>query len=433
MTKINHKILSLFVLCSLLSSINAYAQNEEGKSGTVYSSYGSGFPLQNNTAQEKGMGIMGVSFNDLGSPGLANPAFWGIGIYSRVAANFDFTSYSLKDSQVSGSNSLLKVGSFQAVFPISKNRLGMSIALYPETRSSYNVNSLQTLEIGNNSSEYFTNRTGTGGATKFEVGLGAKINKNFSIGYAPSYSFLTERENETVFFTDGGSSVNNVTERTNGTSVSHRFGLLFNAKNLFKNNDALQIGATLTLPTTFDAKRKAETVKEVGDDVEIVQIGNEMSGEVSLPLKMGGGVSYFLNRKFNASIEFQLEKWDEARYEFSSSEEAAFKNKNTYGFGFQYHPYKSNSSKFLSKFKYSAGISYDTGHLQIRNTDIETLWFSAGLGLISPTFRSSSSFDLSFQYGLRGSVSNDLVKENIFGINLSVNLTELMFLRRKLN
>lgn len=433
MIKINGKILSLFILCGFVISSSVYGQDEEGKSGTVYSSYGSGLPLLNNTAQEKAMGIMGISFNDLGSPGLANPAFWGIGIYSRVAANFDFTSYSLKDSQASGSNSLLKVGSFQAVFPISKNRLGMSIALYPETRSSYNVNSLQTLEIGTTSSEYFSNRTGTGGATKFEVGFGAKITKNFSIGYAPSYSFLTEKENETVFFIDGESSVNNVTERTNGTSVSHRFGLLFNTKNVFNNNDAFQIGATLTLPTSFDAKRKAETVKQVGEEVEIVQIGDEVNGEVSLPLKIGGGVSYFLSPKFNASAEFQVEKWDEARYEFSTSEETAFKNRNTYGFGFQYHPYKTNSSKFLSNFKYSAGISYDTGHLQIRNTDIETLWFSAGLGLISPTFRSSSSFDLSFQYGLRGSVSNDLVKENIFGINLSVNLTELMFLRRKLN
>ena len=80
-----------------------------------------------------------------------------------------------------------------------------------------------------------------------------------------------------------------------------------------------------------------------------------------------------------------------------------------------------------------AGVSYDTGHLTINDKDIETLWFSAGFGLLSLNSRSASSFDLSFQYGIRGTKSNSLVKENIFGINLSVNLTELMFLQRKLN
>ncbi len=101
------------------------------------------------------------------------------------------------------------------------------------------------------------------------------------------------------------------------------------------------------------------------------------------------------------------------------------------GLGTQYHPYQLGSEKFLSKFKYSAGVTYDTGHLTIDNQNIETLWFSAGLGILSP--RSRSSVDVSFRYGLRGTTSANLVQERIWAINLSVNLAELMFFRPKLN
>jgi len=424
------KILFLFINCILLTGL-VYGQNDEGKSGTVYSRFGTGIPLTNNTATERSMGIIGVSFSEAGSPSLANPAFWGSGVFSRIAANFDFTSYSIEDSTSTGVNSLLKIGSFQAVFPLSKNKLGLSIALYPETRSSYNVNSIQSLSIGNETEDFLSNRTGSGGITKFEVGLGYRVFKNFSVGYAPSYSFLTEKENESVSFNNTATNI--TTQRTNGTSFSHRFGVLFGGRNIFSSEDVIQLGGTLTLPTNFNAKRETETTKIVGTQEEIVQLGSSISRDVSLPLKVGAGVTYFLNSKFNASVEFQSAKWGDADYGFSDRDENAFKDKNVFGMGFQFHPYKSRSTNFLANFKYSAGISYDTGHLKVNGNDIETLWFSAGLGLLSPNLRSSSSFDLSFQYGIRGTTNQGLVKENIFGINLSVNLTELMFLRRKLN
>lgn len=426
-------VIGCLLITVVLTSENTFGQSDEGKSGTVYSKYGTGLPLLNNTAQEKGMGIIGVSFNDISSPGLHNPAFWSKGIYTRVAANFDFTSYSIKDFSGEGNNSLLNIGSFQAVFPLSKDKLGLSVALFPETRTSYNVNSSQVIPFGTGSTEYFSNRTGTGGITKFEVGLGYKINNTISVGYAPSYSFLTEKENRSVVFIDGRVSSNLTTRSVNGTSFSHRFGLLLNKRSVFSKSDLIQFGASLTLPTNYDATRTTNTRKNVGSASEIVQIGGTEMADVSLPTKVAAGFTYFLNPKFNASAEIQFENWEEAKYEFSNSDEGAFKNRKVIGTGFQYHPYRGRSAKFLSNFKYSAGVTFDSGHLEISNEEVSTLWFSAGLGLVSPNLRTGSSFDLSFQYGLRGTTRGGLVKENIFGINLSVNLTELMFLQRKLN
>jgi len=96
----------------------------------------------------------------------------------------------------------------------------------------------------------------------------------------------------------------------------------------------------------------------------------------------------------------------------------------------KFYPFASGSDKFLSQFKYSVGATYDTGHLEVNGEDINTLMFSAGLGLLSPN--SNSSIDISLEYGFRGTNSQNLVKEDIWGVNVSLNLAELFFFRPKL-
>ena len=185
----------------------------------------------------------------------------------------------------------------------------------------------------------------------------------------------------------------------------------------------------------FDSKLNSETEKVIdGEDVKVQLSGEEM-GDISLPLEFGTGLTYFFNSNISVTAEGKLEKWSATKYDFSAEEKNALKDRLQLGFGTSIIPknYQRPNSSFFSSFKYSAGVSYDTGYLMINDKEIQTLWFSAGLGLISPDSRSASSFDISFQYGLRGTKTNSLVKENIFGINLSVNLTELMFLQRKLN
>lgn len=425
-----------FISLALLFFVSeGTSQSSEISAGTEYSYFGIGFPVLNNTALERGMGIEGISFNELQSPGLANPGFWGRGSYSRATMNFDFKTFSISGSDVSAQRTLLEVGSFQAVFPISKNRLGLSVSLYPEVRSSYQTGA-QEVTINNASGidSYLFDKSGTGGVSKFEIGLGWRPTQNFSIGYAPSYAFLTERDialNALV----GDSFVNNseLETKTSGTAFAHRFGAVVTKNSLFRQNDIVTFGATLSLPTEFDAKRKVFSDKNIDGETDNVQVGATDFGEVSLPLKYGVGLTYLPNGLINASVEFKTEQWSEASYSFNLEEENSLVDRRILGAGLQYHPYRKNSDRFLSKFKYSAGIQFDNGHLNIDGDRIKTMWLSTGIGFLSPSFRSQSSFDLSLQYGIRGKTSNNLLRENIWAINLSINLTELMFFRRKLN
>jgi hypothetical protein len=426
-----------FFSCIILSllAVNVFAQsNNELNSGSSYSYYGTGFPLQNSNTNEKGMGVFGISYRNVDSPSLSNPAFWSSEIYSQASVNFAFKNLSVSDSQGSGANSLLQIDSFQATFPLKKDKLGLSISLYPKTRSNYNVISSEQVVANDGSTIGLTsNKVGTGGVTNFEFGLSYKLNNNFSFGYASGYSFLREKDTESLVLLDGNITSSIVTKQVNGTSVSNRFGAIFSARKIFSGNDRLNLGATVTIPMSFDSKLNSGTEKIINGEKIDIQLGDDRRGDISLPLELGTGLTYFFNPDLSITAEGRFDKWSEAKYDFSTIEENAFKDRLQFGFGTSITPKDYQRRGFLSNLKYSLGVSYDSGHLMINNNDIETLWFSAGLGLISDNLRSSSSFDISFQYGLRGATSNSLVKENIFGINLSVNLTELMFLQRKLN
>lgn len=426
------RLLTLTV--AVLFTANLVAQSNELNSGSTYSYYGTGLPYQINNTNEKGMGVFGISYRNLDSPSLANPAFWSGAIYSQASVNFGLRNLKVTDSGGTGTNSLLQIESFQAIFPIKKNKLGFSVSLYPKTRTNYNVISSEEITANDGRSiSLSSNKVGTGGVTNFELGLSYQVRENFSLGYAAGYSFLREKDDESLVLIDNQITQSVVNRQINGTSISNRFGALFSVKSLFSGSDRLNLGITATLPMNFNSKLNSGTEKTIaGEDVD-VKLSDELTGDISLPLELGTGLTYFLNPNVSFSAEGRFEKWSEAKYDFSIEEEKALKDRLLLGFGTSFTPKDYQRSNFFSNFKYTAGVSYDTGHLSINNEEIQTLWFSAGIGLLSLNSRSASSFDLSFQYGLRGTKANSLVKENIFGINLSVNLTELMFLQRKLN
>jgi len=423
------------VLLGVLLSINVFAQSNELNSGSTYSFYGTGLPFQTSNTSEKGMGVFGISYRNLNSPSLTNPAHWGGTVFSQASINFGFKNLSVEDAGGSGANSLLEIDSFQAIFPIQKGKLGLSVSLYPKTRTNYNIVSNQQVLANDGSEiELSSNKVGTGGVTNFEFGLGYKIGEGFSVGYAAGYSFLREKDTESLFLFDNSITSSVISRNINGTSISHRFGAFLSKGKIFSDKDKISFGATINLPMTFESKLNSGTEKVIdGQDVEI-ELSDQTRGNVSLPLEFGTGVTYFFNPNLSVTAETRFEKWKDTEYDFSAREQNALKDRVQLGFGTSITPKDyQRANNFFSNFKYSLGVTYDSGHLMVNNSDIETLWFSAGLGILSPGTRSASSFDISLQYGIRGTKSNSLVKENIFGINLSINLTELMFLQRKLN
>lgn len=426
------RLFSFLLIAAVFSSSSIAQESSEGIGGSVYSLYGIGLPQDVTSHNFKGQGLLGVSGITLEITSLANPALWNRSYFTQASTGLQLDNHTAKNSSASNSSSSLTSGYLHLLLPVSVGKLGLSLSLYPVTRSNFSVVTDNELNTGAETIAYSSEIQNTGGVNKFEAGFGLKLTDNLSFGYAPAIAFMTLRSNEQLLF---NSSIFNAQDQSldvTGATFSQRFGLAASFKNLFKKDDRISLGATLNLPYSLNGTGKFTSEKVVEGTVQTVDLSNSIpntSGQIELPLETSFGLGYGPSRFVNFAVEGTYQKWSNYRNELETVENVSFTDRLKIGVGGQFHPYKRNSSAFLSNFKYSAGLSYDTGHLNIEGNDINTLWINTGLGIIA---RNAAPIDISFQYGFRGTTDNNLIKERIWSLGFSINLNELMFIRPKL-
>lgn len=435
------------ILFLALGWLTAYGQTSNSKagSGSVYSKLGVGFPVDGGSSGAKGIGLWGVSYEEPFVAGYANPALWGSTVYGMAAGSVSLQSFEASDLENTSANLLFSPNSFQIQLPILRNELGVSATLAPLTRSAFNQIEIRSQIIGTGSARdtlfYQSQNQGGGGINMLELGAGWSINSNIAVGYAASLVFASiDNEHSTIFASNEYNSVGyNI--RTSGTGFGNRFGIQLKFPSLLSGGDQINIGASVMLPVKINAERIEEANKALpnGSFQTVVTREGEGLGDgiIELPAIVNAGITYQASRLLSFTTEGLYQNWSGFTYDFNPDEEQIAVDRYKVGMGLRYFPYISGSDKFLSGFKYRVGASYDAGHLKINGQRVETLMFSVGLGILSPSaFRpnsgTASSFDISFEYGIRGTKDQNLVKENIWGLRLSLNLAELFFYRPKL-
>lgn len=432
--------ISLFVVLFLIISAAdwLYAQDDSNaKSGSFYSSIGFGIPADVHSAATMGIGLPGVATYDGFSPNIANPAHWGLINYTQGSIAIGLNTFRSVDNSATARNTLLNIDGFQFAFPLLRNKLGISLSFTPLVRADFKrrengfFNSLPGLN--QDDVQYVITTQGTGGVNRFEIGFGYQPFNNVAFGYGFSANLLSINNEVTPFFSNVQYTSSPYEVGIEGYNFGHRFGFFAYKGNLFRQGDQLSFGTSVTLPVSIDAERSLTMFRFVDQQRQLIEFNKndaDRNGTVKLPLEFNTGLTYNLSRFMNVVAELQLQQWGDAEFSYNPSQQEYFKNRMKTGLGFQFHPYRANQRDgFFSNFKYSIGTTYDNGHLSIQDQDIETLLFNAGLGLVSRSSR--SSIDLSFHYGIRGTESSNLVKENIWGFKLSLNLAELMFIQQR--
>ncbi len=422
----------LFLFISAPITIAQVQSTNLYSSGSIYSAYGIGYPVEIETGSAKSHGIFGITSVNQEVAGLTNPAFWSQTYYTQGASGLGLQSIELKNTRTTGVSTLFEKGYLQLLFPIKSSEFGVSIGLYPVTRSNLKLISTEEFLSYGDTVGYNSELQQIGGLNKFEVGFGWEVNDQISIGYAPSVAFFSLRTSEAFSFSSSLYSQQIQKLTISGAAFSQRLGVAASFRNVFRIQDKISVGATVNIPFNMTLRQNYSTEKEIESGSKTVDLSNILTskkGAMRLPLEYAAGIGYAPHNRFNISVEGQFQQWSDYTNDLIGNDGAIMADRMRLGFGAQFHPYKKVQNGFFSRFKYSAGLSYDSGHITVQGKEIRTLWLHTGLGILS---RSPSSIDLSLRYGFRGTTDGNLIKENIWAIGLSVNLAEIMFLRPKL-
>lgn len=426
----------LYVALLLLASVgSSYAQfnfdveRSKWGGGSIYSYFGVGVPNYFYSSQAAGMGLQGVSVYNAYANNGANPALWGYPIFTTGIGSIYMSSFSGDDGAQNGSYTQAGVGSVQVMFPIERSKLGLNVSLKPYSTVKYSVQSENTLPAGVLISDrpvsYATQQFGSGGLNRLEAGLGFGITENISIGVAPSVTFgLIERVSEIAFDTLLFQGVE-FRNRETMSGFGLRTGMFANKSHILRKDDNLSFGLTWEMESDIDVKERLYT-RYTNDEVELPARSNDTS---VIPQKIASGITYRPSPYFMIAIEASKQNWSTYR-DVGTIEDVEFVDQLTLGVGGEFSFKNRRSSTYFRNLIYRGGLSYDSGYLKFENQAVPTTLINIGLGI--PSRFTSSSIDLNFSYGVRGTGTTDFVKEKIFLTRVSFNLSEPMFLRRKI-
>ena len=428
------RVIFITLLLSFIgSSVFAQSDEELSSTGSVYSKIGIGYPVNIGNTAAQSMGLLGVSYNETNVGSFSNPAHWGSTVYGLGTGGLGLNSFNASTSTSNARNVNFSVNQFQLQFPLIRGELGLSGSFAPLTEFNFRTFEEYTSIIGEGAGQdtlnYGIQNRGSGGVNRAELGIGWRINSNISVGYAASVVFLSMDDAFTATFAEAQYRPTNFAVESSGIGFGNRVGIHTRLPGVFRTDDQLGIGATVSLPVKIDAERKQTGTISNGAITLTEELPNS-EGTIRMPMKIAGGVSYSPTNLLMFAAEGLYQGWSNYENDFKPDQDAIFTDRYKMGLGMQYFPYVTGSNKFLSSFKYRLGASYDTGHIKLEGEQINTLMFSFGLGIRSPN--SNSSIDISFEYGLRGTESQTLVKEQIWGVRLSLNLAEVMFFRPRL-
>ncbi|MFO8055396.1 MAG: hypothetical protein R6U19_09590 [Bacteroidales bacterium] len=419
----------IFVAIFMVSCLAGLSLKSQTRISSPYSRYGIGSLSQSANARILGMG--GVSQASASSLYINynNPATYSAFRKRSFVFNGGIRSRQseLKTSTETAQSNYTSLGYLQFGSPVTE-WMGISFGLMPFSNIGYNIKDEQTYDdIGHVLYQY----EGSGGINQFYIGSGVSLTPELSLGVNAVYYFGKMDLRRSSMFPDSVNYLDTrIIDRQSPGDIRLNYGLYYE-KNL--NDDyALALGATFSNRSPINTKRDylVQSIKASSSDyisvIDTITIDQGSEGNIVLPGSLGGGFSIHKKGSWELSGDFSWENWE--KYE-AFGEKDSLENAFTAALGYSFSPSSTSVSAYWKKIHYRLGGNYQQSYLHLRQTQLNKIGISFGLGLPIP--RSASSFDLGVEVGQMGTTDNNLIKETYVEVSLGLSIFERWFVQPK--
>lgn len=306
----------------------------------------------------------------------------------------------------------------------------ISAGLLPLSNVGYNISALDSAFSVPKTYMY----SGNGGVNRIFINNAFVIHENFRLGVLAGYNFGKIYQSNGIKFDGSDGGLLNVIELNSIriSDFSFETGLFFKKK--FTENNKIMFGLVYGHNNNFTAYRSTiiyNTLSKGSSSIQdtIYQSDSE-KGTVGLPQKIGGGIGFYFDEKFYIGIDYINQNWKNTTFLGNTD---TLSNSSFVSLGTEYVPAGSNKNplRYSRSIIYRGGVYFNQSFFKFSGVEhpINDFGISFGLGL--PIKRSKTSFNLSLQIGQRGSLKNQLIKENYFIMGLSFNLADTWFVKSK--
>ncbi|MBS7252629.1 PorV/PorQ family protein [Flavobacterium branchiicola] len=399
----------------VLLSVASFSQSI---SSSPYSLYGVGSLYDSDFGTIPSIGSSGLALPSDTFINNLNPA--SLGYMPLNHFMFDIGGKAIASTYQSGSRTENR-NNFQFshlafAFPVTKNS-GFSVALRPYSSATFKISNLK-LPITDSQEYYYLTAVGSGGLNNFDFSYGYRFGKKFSAGVSAAVLFGNTTDERSYLIAN---SVTAISKKTNYNGLRATFGAQY------KIDSTFTIASTFKLPAQVKTS-KVQTVQMVTDEV-VTTVESDVASDVDdyyLPSEIGVGISKRFKNNLNVTFDYEKSLWNNTN---QSELYGDFVNQDRFALGFTYKP-KKNIRKYWDRVQYAMGANFDNGYLEIDGKRINNAAISIGLNL--PIENTFSSLNISYSYGQKGRISDNLIKENYHKLSLNLSLDGIWFVKRKI-
>lgn len=269
--------------------------------------------------------------------------------------------------------------------------------------------------------------------------FGKQLLSDLSIGARADYLFGNILQTSSVIYPGSINYFNTRRYRaTTFNDITAGFGIQTSflidsiGKRDLKKKVRVGIGYYASLPNTIKVKNSSLAynygLNSFGDEIPkdtFIYI-NDKAGTIRLPIEQGIGLSIKKGEMLNVAVDASYTNWQQFRYLDNVN---TMKNSYRLSFGINYVPnkYAAGSGAYIRRVQYRLGAFYNTGYLELKNTEINNYAVTAGLGLPVGMYRQFSMVNISAQFGQMGSVNNGLMQEKYIRVILGFTFNDKWF------
>jgi hypothetical protein len=399
-----------------------------------YSRFGVGMISPPGFERSRAMGGIGLALRDPNYINYLNPASYSARDTMSFIFDFGLTGH-YTYTQSSKLNESFYGANFDHLalsFPMTK-WWAASVGVRPYSKVGYSI-----IEEDYDPNIGFIDYvySGNGGLSQLYLGTALKIFKGFSIGANFKYIFGSIDLKRTVSFP--GVDYLSRTEVESRTIVNDfliELGLQYTQR--LGDKSDLTLGVILDNKSRISAENRvskrntfAGTPNKINDSTQIspafILEESSTKGNIVIPFNIGVGLIYRFNDQWLIGFDYYQQDWTNTT--FFASDEPLTNSNHIHG-GAEYIPDRTAQKGYHKHIAYRVGGYFENSYLQLQDEQLKDYGISFGVGL--PKKNSRSTFNFALQAGRRGTLENNLIRENYMFLSFSVTLYDFWFIKRK--
>ncbi|MBO7481604.1 MAG: hypothetical protein J6T63_05780 [Bacteroidales bacterium] len=419
----------LLLVSAMLITALSFSQ---GRVGSPYSRYGIGDVNANAQARNSSMGGVGYATPFMYDVNYKSPASIGEIDTLTFIFNFGFDAgfrhYSILNPVTKKIKADAELSQIAVGFACAK-WWKMALGITPYSNVGYSIYSPDNaFGIGKN---YVF--AGDGGLNKVFFSNAFNPIPDLSLGVGVSYLFGKIYHSNAIVFADDstGMYVNSFCQKTFKISdVTFDVGVKYN---IHIGDDNLRLGAYYAYNRDLHAKQYAlvyNTLASAATTVIDTISQDTVKGSIGLPHTIGFGACYTYNSKLSIAADFTLQNWKDSKF-FGECD--SLNNSIGVALGAEYTPNRLSPKNIWESSSYRMGLYFSNSYINMNNSKLSIPDYGITFGIGFKPRHAKTVFNVTLQYGQRGSLKNELVKEDYFIVGVNFSLVDRWFVKSRID